>query len=340
MPFRGSRVGIFALVQFYGQWLRSHANEVLGIKSFFFPLAAAVGVVLTGCSTGATYLKAPSTGHFSGEPRMVAIAPNTFFFFQPDTDPPFTFTTHKKGDPDVARKGGRGNYAKEEWTIRPEEMITTGASIPRRLWYLRGFAAFDYIRASLIHDWLYEAHHRYEIAKGGYKAAMIRGDRQAALRNQAEMNHYREYADIRQEDAADIFAECIKIAMLEADEISNAYERSSVEHPAETANLADLKTAFRTNRPNRRVLWLYHYFVSPDCVVKASMKLWNKTHSDLEIYRVLTSPGVVKRAEEKGYLSPWLVRRFKQILKREKQRDEDLQHAINQGVAQAQSVEN
>lgn len=297
-------------------------------------------MVLSGCSTGATYNKAPSTGRFSGEARMVAIAPNTFFFFQPDNDPPFTFTTHKRGDPSLATPKGRGRYLKENWTIQPEEMITTGASIPRRLWYLRGFGAFDYIRASLIHDWLFEAHHRYEIAKAGFKAAVLRGDRQAAKRNQAEMDHYREYADIRQEDAADIFAECIKIAMLESDEISHEYERSSAIRRVETVNLSDLKSAFRYNRPNRRVLWLYHYFVSPDCFVKKSTKMWNYNHSDLEIYRVLASPTVVKRAEEKGYLSPWLVGKFKQILKREKQRDEDLQHAINQGVARAQRGEN
>ncbi len=33
----------------------------------------------TACSTQATYKKVPVSGRFSGEPRKVAIAPNTFY---------------------------------------------------------------------------------------------------------------------------------------------------------------------------------------------------------------------------------------------------------------------
>ena len=56
-------------------------------------LIAACAMWLAGCTMQATYRHAPTTGRFSGEPRMVAIAPNTFFFFQPNKDTPFTFTT-------------------------------------------------------------------------------------------------------------------------------------------------------------------------------------------------------------------------------------------------------
>jgi Protein of unknown function (DUF1353) len=266
---------------------------------------------------------------------MVAIAPDTFFFFQPENAQPFAFTTHKKEDLSLANKGGRGEYRRANWTIRPEEMITNGASVPRKLWYVPGFAAFDFTRAALIHDWLFEAHHRYEIAKAGYQAAVMRGDKQAAERNRADMQHFREYADIRQEDAADIFAECIKVAMLESKEISDEFQRSPRKPELlETESGDVLKQAFRYNRPSPRTLWAYHYFVSPDCFVKTSKRMWHANHSDLEIYRVLTSPKVAQDAQTKGYLSPWLIKKFRQILNREELQDKDLRQAKKQGVAQ------
>src|SRR2546421_10348580 len=105
------------------------------MKLHIFLLSASAGAVLpTGCSMQATYQRVPTTGHFSGEPRMVAIAPDTFFFFQPKKDTSFAFTTHKKNDPALAEKKGRGNYRWANWTIRPEDMITDGASVPRQLW--------------------------------------------------------------------------------------------------------------------------------------------------------------------------------------------------------------
>jgi hypothetical protein len=301
-------------------------------------LAIVAGSALIGCSAVATYQKTPSTGRFSGEPRMVAIAPDTFFFFQPENAQAFTFTTHKPGDPALANQGGRGQYRKANWTIRPEEMITNGASVPRNLWYVPGFAAFDFTRAALIHDWLFEAHHRYEIAKAGYEAALLSGDRTAAERNRADMQHYADYADIRQEDAADIFAECIKVAMLESKEISDEFGRS----PRKSELLAtesgeDLKQAFRYNRPSPRTLWAYHYFVSPDCFVKTSKRLWQSNHSDLEIYRVLTSSKIAQDAQNKGYLSPWLVAKFRQILNREQQKEDSIRQAKKQGVTQEEA---
>jgi Protein of unknown function (DUF1353) len=303
------------------------------IKPALLLFAAVAGFVLTGCSAVATYQKAPSTGRFSGELRMVAIAPDTFFFFQPDNAQAFTFTTHKRGDAALANSGGRGQYRRANWTIRPEEMITNGASVPRNLWYVPGFSAFDYTRAALIHDWLYEAHHRYEIAKAGYEAARQRRDQAAEARNRAEMDHYREYGDIGQEDAADIFAECIKVAMIQSKDIADEFGRSPRRHELlDTESGQVLKQAFRYNRPSPRTLWAYHYFVSPDCFVKQSKRMWQNNQSDLEIYRVLTSPRVAQDAQNKGYLSPWLIGKFREILAEEKQKDENLRRAKEQGV--------
>src|SRR5207248_6201383 len=116
-----------------------------------------------------------------------------------------------------------------------------------------------------------------------------------------------EYADLRQEDAADVFAECIKVAMVESQDISNQFGRSPRQHELLQAESGEvLKQAFRNNRPSPRTLWVYHYFVSPDCFVKTSKRMWQSKQSDLEIYRVLTSPKVAADAERRGYLSPWL----------------------------------
>ena len=44
--------------------------------------------------------------------------------------------------------------------IIPETMYTDGATTPRVLWSIPGFDPMDWIRAAIIHDWLYESHHR------------------------------------------------------------------------------------------------------------------------------------------------------------------------------------
>lgn len=288
---------------------------------------------LNSCSFKATYDKVPATGRFSGEPRMVSIAPNTFFFFKPKKDEPFTFTTHAEGDPALNRKHGRGKYRKAGWRICPEDMITTGASVPRQLWYVPGFAAFDFTRAALIHDWLFEAHHRYEMAKAGYAAAEKRGDQSAMDRNENDLAEYGAYADLTQNDAADILAECLKATMLETQRITEDFDRleqrqdnaGQIEH--KPATLKGLRAALRYNRPRPSTLWFYHYFVSDDCLTKASTRTWNDHSSDVDIYRVLGSETMANRALERGYLSPWLIRRFQSILSAEKKRHDDYERA-------------
>jgi hypothetical protein len=294
------------------------------VPKFTATLVAITACFLTSCSTQSTFNKVPSTGRFSGEPRMVAIAPNTFFFFQPRQDQRFAFTTHKR-DPALSSERGRGSYRKAEWRIEPGEMITTGASVPRNLWYVPGFSAFDYTRAALIHDWLYEAHHRHARAKIGYEIARKKNDRNAMARNLGDMKAYEDYANITQDDAADIFAECIKIAMIQSEEILSLFANNPA--PLKNADLSDLKQALRYNRKNPRTLWAYHYFVSEDCFVKTSKRVWDNNNSDIEIYKVLASDEVAQMAREKGYLSPWLIGRFERILEREEQKRQDYQRA-------------
>ena len=293
--------------------------------------------VLASCSMQSTYDRVPTTGRFSGEPRMVALAPNTFFFSQPEHGEKFSFTTHKRGDPHLEAKGGRGEYKWSEFRIEPEEMITSGASIPRKLWYVPGFAPFDFTRAAVIHDWLFEAHHRYIMAKATYEAAKTRHDEGAMKRSSDDMKAYKRYGDLTQEDAADIFAECIRVAMVQSDEISNAVQHYPVrpgdpDHPSPEA-FKELQSALRYNRPNSRTLWAYHYFVSPDAFIRTSKKLWEEKHCTIETYRFLTSNAVKKVALQKGYVSPWLMGKFAAILKREENRHRDFQRSQPQIVS-------
>ena len=293
-------------------------------------------LLLAGCSTQATFDKAPKTGRFAGEPRMVAMAPDTFFFFQPKQDTRFSFTTHLKTE-NIPNNGGRGKYTQGGWKIEPEEIITDGASVPRQIWYLPGFSAFDFTRAALIHDWLFEAHHRYRMAAAAYEAAKRRGDAQAMERSERDKRHYERYRDITQDDAADIFAECIKSAMLESGEIVKEFDTQSRKKPGgnsnhESANLTSLKDAFRYNQPSPLTLWAYHYFVSSDCFIDASKKAWDEKTTDVDIYRVLASEKIAHDMEKNGYISKWMIHRFRKILKEEEDRHHDYQRAVQQGI--------
>jgi Protein of unknown function (DUF1353) len=299
------------------------------MKAHPVPISCVVGTVailLVGCSAQSTFNKTPTTGKFSGEPRMVAIAPNTFFFFQPSEGDGkrFAFTTHKHvPDVNLGKKPGRGKYREEyaNWTIEPEDMITTGASVPRKLWLIRGFGAFDFTRAAIIHDWLYEAHHRYRIAVAGSQKARADKNWKAMHDYDKVVKRYEKYGLMKQNDAADIFAECINVVMSESQEILKDFANlssgkfSDNDGSLAKANLDELKDALHNNQPSPPRLWAYHYFVSDDCVVSKSTAMWNEENSNLELYRLLSSPTVRKRAQEKGYLSPWLLARFDAVLK-------------------------
>jgi hypothetical protein len=97
-------------------------RRTAGDAQLAFALLSIVLLCLTGCSTQSTYNRVPTTGRFSGEPRMVALAPNIFFFFQPKQDQKFAFTTHRPDDPALQEKGGRGKFRWANFRIQPEEM--------------------------------------------------------------------------------------------------------------------------------------------------------------------------------------------------------------------------
>jgi hypothetical protein len=183
----------------------------------------------------------------------------------------------------------------------------------------------------VIHDWLFEAHHRYIMAEATFDAAKAHRDEGAMKRSRDDMKAYKRYGDLSQEDAADIFAECIRVAMAQSDEIHDALRHYPVrpadsDHPSPEA-FKELQSALRYNRPNSRTLWAYHYFVSPDAFIKTSKRLWEEKRCTIETYRFLTSSAVSKVALKKGYVSRWLMGKFVGILKREEDRHKDFQHS-------------
>ena len=60
-------------------------------------------------------------------------------------------------DPGFAFWIWEGDHARP---IAPQTMLTDGATIPRLFWSIPGFDPLDWIDGAVIHDWLYEEHHR------------------------------------------------------------------------------------------------------------------------------------------------------------------------------------
>jgi hypothetical protein len=97
-------------------------------------------------------------GYFTGEPRIIPLGPHLFWFFQP-TNPSeqFSFTTFQHSP------YGQDTNGDQKWTIVPQSMLFDGASVPRFLWHVKSYGPFDFTKSAIIHDWLFEAHHRVSI---------------------------------------------------------------------------------------------------------------------------------------------------------------------------------
>jgi hypothetical protein len=98
------------------------------------------------------------------------------------------------------------------------------------------------------------------------------------------------------------------------------------------ANFAALRDAFHYSRPHPPTLCAYHYFVSDDCLIGTSRKVWEDHSSDADIYRVLASRELAHHLVKRGYLSRWMIHRFEAALKREEERHGDYQAAVRQGM--------
>lgn len=78
-------------------------------------------------------------GFFSGRLAVEYAGPGQYVY-RPDKDDPFRFQ--------------RWNGTR----VTPGLMRTDGASVPRVLWSVPGFAATDYLPAAVLHDWLFVQH--------------------------------------------------------------------------------------------------------------------------------------------------------------------------------------
>lgn len=118
-----------------------------------------------------------------GLPHMAWTRPDQFHFIQPTSGPKFAYVTH------------------DGWRIEPRTMSTDGASIPRWLWWDAELSPWRYAPAAIVHDWLFEVHHRL-VRNGGHL--------DPAHYSPQDVAHFQK---MTVQEAADIYAEAMKTLM-------------------------------------------------------------------------------------------------------------------------------
>ncbi len=92
------------------------------------------------------FIESLNVGRFEGEFRLKWIGPSNFLYI-PDPADPFRFIRHDdQGNP--------------KSVVQPEQMKTTGGSVPKVIQLLPELSSWDYGPAYMIHDWEFEAHDR------------------------------------------------------------------------------------------------------------------------------------------------------------------------------------
>ncbi|MCB1228209.1 MAG: DUF1353 domain-containing protein [Verrucomicrobiales bacterium] len=234
-------------------------------------------------------------GYFTGEPRLIPIASNLFWFYQPlDPKEQFAFVSYMH-DPDCECAGKCDVRQRKPWKIVPQSMIFDGASVPRVAWNVKSFGPFDFTKSALIHDWLFEAHHRAQIAQYGYNISAFEGGEhgtEAQLRElesafrkveqyiekdemKTDCNRLRSRAKkgLEMEDAAWIMAEAIYREMLTSEVLMELTE-ATIDHEKQEMNEEErvfastvrgltkqVEPALSISRPRRHVLGVYRYAV-------------------------------------------------------------------------------
>ncbi|MCB1207722.1 MAG: DUF1353 domain-containing protein [Verrucomicrobiales bacterium] len=150
----------------------------------------------------AARLNSDHAAKFQGEAKFLWVSPNLFWFEQAeDSRKALRYITVHPRRPT------------QQLIIEPEDMFFDGASVPRWLWEVDSLGPFDFTYAALVHDWIFEAHHRYEIYANAEKSS----NTPAALkpRFKAMREKYEPYssANMSLEDAGWIYAECIHLEM-------------------------------------------------------------------------------------------------------------------------------
>lgn len=275
---------------------------------------------------------------FGAAPTLLQIGAVEFFYEQ-NSGKPFTFTSH------VVKR--RGDF----WKIQPESMLTTGSSIPRVLWGVRGFGPFDFTKSSVIHDWLFEAHHRWCIAyyaKDSTDPATVKKARET-------LKKYQDYADpdlnailveehdpaaspvtLSIDDAADIMAECINWEMHQCHHFVNVLKQQLKEDEGKSPSDPNKMTAgerrglegmvddFDEVDHDEVTLAQYHWAIR-SFVAK---EVWDpgkkgkgaeNTHSSSDrTVALLEKQGLIEMAIKDGFVSEDLAGRVRRILQEAK----------------------
>lgn len=278
----------------------------------------------------------PGSGKFNNEATLVMIAPQTFLFVQPkDPAKRFSFTTHEE-----EYEPASGRFRVRKRTIVPEDMFTTGSSVPRALWTVKGLGPLDFAKSSIIHDWLFEAHHRWQIA--------------AAQKDKAGMDKYKDFAasdvpdsttpELTVVDAADIMTEAIHLEMKFNDACVNGLDRVAGNKTPDMAGdnwakgLAELRESFATCRTDSRLLHQYSWAIRS----KTAKKMWDPPTKDnlnslltstVEVVKKLRATGDLDRAVSKGIVAKDTRDRLLTLIRDYDSRKTGLENAIKEYVA-------
>ncbi len=108
-----------------------------------------IALFLSGCAsfppiTPKGLWDATEVGEIRGKLMVEWYSPDKFIY-RPDPNDPLRFIRKKEG---IVID-----------TITPGNMLTDGGSIPRVLWFQRGYSPWTYGPAYIIHDWLFELKH-------------------------------------------------------------------------------------------------------------------------------------------------------------------------------------
>lgn len=279
------------------------------------PAISALVVILSGCDLMVSALRPcfashgkriwqetaeGKRGHFSGTPELNAIAPHVFLFTQaPSSEQKFSFYSEKYG-----------------MAITPESMVTNGASVPRAFWGVKGLGPLDFSRAAIIHDWIFEAHHRYRIAE--------------LTNDKVGMKRYEQWGkDDMFEKAANIMAECIHEEMAFYSQAGKLMDKRITEVAASKVDsnygdvrvaLAEMKKNFSVGAENPSTLGMYHWAIAS----KFAKKIWNPQGHSSSVTMVRALKDDIDTAVTKGFLGASVRSNLLDLIEVEEKREEEV----------------
>lgn len=238
---------------------------------------------------------------FSGTPEINIIAPNLFLFTQSD-DPHKRFCFHSATYGDIV----------------PESLITDGASVPRLFWGADGFGPLDFARSAIIHDWIFECHHRYVIAeKSNSSSADTKKDK------------YKIWgSDDSYKKAADVMAECISQEMAfysGASSLIDTRMKDLKSDPTSEYNgdihkaLSDMKNDFVIGSTNMGTLGMYHYAIGSGI----AGGLWNTKHPTSSLTKIRSLKEDIDKAVLSGYMSSSVRDKLINLIKEDEKREQE-----------------